>query len=103
MAQAFRPSHADFTYFKKYDGFNDYRGGGRSSARETAVRVAAGAVAKMILQQHGIRITAYTQQVFDIKLTDNDTELAFENIEKILELEQKYFPAFVEEVLKSKI
>jgi chorismate synthase len=82
LAQAFRPSHADFTYFKKYDGFNDYRGGGRSSARETAVRVAAGAVAKMILAQHNIRITAYTRQVFDIKLSQKYTELAFENIEK---------------------
>ena len=46
----FRPSHADYTYFKKY-GIRDYRGGGRSSARETAVRVAAGAIAKKVLEK----------------------------------------------------
>ena len=46
----FRPGHADFTYFKKY-GIRDYRGGGRSSARETAARVAAGAIAKVVLQK----------------------------------------------------
>ena len=45
----FRPGHADYTYFKKY-GIRDYRGGGRSSARETAARVAAGAIAKKVLQ-----------------------------------------------------
>ena len=47
----FRPGHADFTYFKKY-GIRDYRGGGRSSARETASRVAAGAIAKLVLQKN---------------------------------------------------
>jgi chorismate synthase len=82
LAQAFRPSHADFTYFKKYEGFNDYRGGGRSSARETAARVAAGAVAKLILQQYNIRITAYVRQVFDIKLEGRYRDFDFENIEK---------------------
>ena len=46
----FRPGHADFTYFKKY-GIRDYRGGGRSSARETAARVAAGAIAKKVLEK----------------------------------------------------
>jgi len=51
----FRPGHADFTYFNKY-GIRDYRGGGRSSARETAARVAAGAVAKLLLQEIGIEI-----------------------------------------------
>ena len=48
----FRPGHADFTYFRKY-GIRDYRGGGRSSARETAARVAAGAIAKVVLQKLG--------------------------------------------------
>lgn len=51
----FRPGHADFTYFNKY-GIRDYRGGGRSSARETAARVAAGAVAKLLLQEMGIKV-----------------------------------------------
>ncbi|WP_027001006.1 chorismate synthase [Eisenibacter elegans] len=67
IAQQYRPSHADYTYQVKY-GLRDYRGGGRSSARETLARVAAGAVAKMLLQPLGIRIQAYVSQVGDIKL-----------------------------------
>jgi chorismate synthase len=63
----FRPAHADFTYQKKY-GFRDYRGGGRSSARETAMRVAAGAIAKKYLQQvAGIEIRGYLSQLGPIK------------------------------------
>ena len=62
IADQFRPSHADYTYFAKY-GLRDYRGGGRSSARETVARVAAGALAKMVLTQLGIKITAYVSQV----------------------------------------
>lgn len=58
----YRPGHADFTFDAKY-GFRDYRGGGRSSARETVGRVAAGAVAKKILSQEGIRVLAYVRQV----------------------------------------
>ncbi|WED42322.1 chorismate synthase [Legionella cardiaca] len=59
----FRPGHADFTYHHKY-GFRDYRGGGRSSARETAARVAAGAIARLYLQRHlGIKIRGYLQQM----------------------------------------
>lgn len=58
----YRPGHADFTFDAKY-GFRDYRGGGRSSARETVARVAAGAVAKKILALHGIRVIGYTKQV----------------------------------------
>ncbi len=62
----FRPSHADFTYTAKY-GIRDYRGGGRSSARETAARVAAGAIAKMLCRHHGIEVFAYVSQVGSIK------------------------------------
>ncbi len=58
----YRPGHADFTYQMKY-GFRDYRGGGRSSARETAGRVAAGAIAKKLLAKHKIRIVAYSKQI----------------------------------------
>jgi len=58
----FRPGHADFTYFKKY-GRRDYRGGGRSSARETAVRVAAGAVGKQILAHSGIQVLGWVDQI----------------------------------------
>ena len=67
IADQFRPSHADYTYFAKY-GLRDYRGGGRSSARETVARVAAGALAKMVLTQLGIKITAYVSQVGHMKL-----------------------------------
>lgn len=63
----FRPGHADFTYFKKY-GVRDYRGGGRSSARETAMRVAAGAIAKKLLQQVGIEIYGYCSQIGSLKI-----------------------------------
>ncbi len=66
IAKSFRPSHADYTYEAKY-GVRDYRGGGRSSARETAARVAAGAVAKLLLKKKGIDIQAYVSQVGDIK------------------------------------
>jgi len=66
LKDTFRPSHADFTYEKKY-GHRDYRGGGRSSARETAARVAAGAVAKLLLAQSGIEIRAYVSRVGDIE------------------------------------
>lgn len=66
IAETFRPSHADYTYEAKY-GIRDYRGGGRSSARETAARVAAGAVAKLLLQRLDITIQAYVSQVGEIK------------------------------------
>jgi len=62
----FRPGHADFTYFEKY-GLRDYRGGGRSSARETAVRVAAGAVAKKLLAESGISLLGWVDQIGPVK------------------------------------
>ena len=67
IGEVFRPSHADYTYQKKY-GIRDVRGGGRSSARETACRVVAGAIAKQILSQAGIKVQSYVSQVGDIKL-----------------------------------
>lgn len=70
----FRPSHADYTYDQKY-GIRDYRGGGRSSARETAVRVVAGAIAKQILFQKGITIQAYVSQVGEIAVTKSYQDL----------------------------
>jgi chorismate synthase len=65
IADTFRPSHADYTYEAKY-GNRDYRGGGRSSARETAARVAAGAIAKLLLAKFQININAFVSQVGDI-------------------------------------
>ncbi len=76
IADKFRPSHADFTYQAKY-GRRDYRGGGRSSARETAARVAAGAVAKLLLREQGVRITGYVSQVGDIALEKAYAQLDF--------------------------
>ena len=72
IKNVYRPSHADFTYEKKY-GVRDYRGGGRSSARETASRVVAGAVAKQFLSE--IKINAYTSAVGNIKLEKSYDEL----------------------------
>lgn len=72
LRDAFRPSHADYVYDCKY-GVRDHRGGGRSSARETAVRVCAGALAKLALRQLGINITAYTSQVGGIALGEEYT------------------------------
>lgn len=66
IADKYRPSHADYTYDVKY-GIRDYRGGGRSSARETAARVAAGAIAKTLLSTIGVKVSAYVSQVGDIK------------------------------------
>lgn len=68
LAAAFRPGHADFSFFQKY-GLRDYRGGGRSSGRETAARVAAGAIAVQILEALGdIKITAYTERAAGISI-----------------------------------
>ena len=80
IADKYRPSHADYTYTAKY-GNRDYRGGGRSSARETVARVAAGAIAKMLLSQHGITINAFVNQVGDIKLRVADQDLDFSKTE----------------------
>lgn len=74
LKDTFRPSHADFTYAEKY-GNRDYRGGGRSSARETAARVAAGAVAKKLLLHYGISVHGYVSSVYNIAVTKNYTEL----------------------------
>lgn len=74
IAEKFRPGHADFTYWKKY-GFRDYRGGGRSSARETTLRVAAGAIArKYLFEQFGIEIQGWLAQLGPIR-TDNVMEM----------------------------
>lgn len=79
IKERFRPGHADFTYQQKY-GLRDYRGGGRSSARETAMRVAAGAIAKKYLrEQFGIEVRGYLSQIGQIKINPK----AVENIAEI--------------------
>ncbi len=75
----FRPGHADYAYQQKY-GFRDYRGGGRSSGRETAARVAAGAVAKILLAKYNVKITAYVRRAAGIECRNID----FSEIEKNL-------------------
>jgi chorismate synthase len=89
----FRPGHADYTYYKKY-GFRDYRGGGRSSARETAMRVAAGAVAKKWLQErYGVTIRGYLSQLGPIVAEKLDWEEIANNpffcpdVSKVAEME----------------
>ncbi len=90
----FRPGHADYTYQQKY-GFRDYRGGGRSSARETVMRVAAGAIArKYLLQRYGVVIRGYLAQLGPIKLDAPNIDFAYDNPffcadpSRIAELEQ---------------
>src|SRR3569833_638044 len=75
----FRPGHADYTYQHKY-GFRDYRGGGRSSARETVMRVAAGAIARKYLRDRlGVRISGYLSQIGSLQLDPVDPAFAHQN------------------------
>ena len=80
LKNLYRPSHADFTYQMKY-GIRDHRGGGRSSARETIARVVGGAIAKTVLQELKIKITAFTSQVGNIRLEQPYTELDLSKID----------------------
>ncbi len=73
LKEVFRPGHADFTYHVKY-GFRDYRGGGRASGRETVARVAAGAVAKRVLEEYRIEVLAYTLALGPVKIKTMDFE-----------------------------
>ena len=81
LKEIYRPSHADFTYRQKY-GIRDHRGGGRSSARETAARMAAGAIAKLVLRKSGIEICAYTSQVGHIAMTQTRETVDFSQTEQ---------------------
>ncbi|MCR9016181.1 chorismate synthase [Aquiflexum gelatinilyticum] len=106
ISDKFRPSHADYTYFEKY-GIRDYRGGGRSSARETAARVAGGAIAKMLLKHYGVSIQAYVSQVGDMKLEKSYQELdlakAEENIVRCPDPEMaEKMIEFIDEVRKNR-
>lgn len=78
IASTFRPAHADYGYTQKY-GFRDYRGGGRSSARETAMRVAAGSIAKKVLAAKGIQIRGYLSQLGPIKIEQFDWDQVHQN------------------------
>ena len=78
IEETFRPAHADYVYTHKY-GFRDYRGGGRSSARETAMRVAAGAVAKKFLAAKGVEVRGYLSQLGPIKIDGFDWDQVEQN------------------------
>ncbi len=80
LKDAYRPSHADFTYDQKY-GFRDHRGGGRSSARETAARVVGGSIAKLILQQAGIQITGFVSQIGNVIVDFDNKYINLKDIE----------------------
>ncbi len=97
----FRPGHADFTYFMKY-GLRDWRGGGRSSGRETAARVAAGAIAKKILAERKIKIVAYTFSVGDISAKKIDLSAIESNPVRCPDVEQaKRMEEKIQEVRKN--
>lgn len=102
IAKVFRPGHADYSYWRKY-GIRDYRGGGRSSARETTMRVAAGALAKKWLRlHHNIEVRAWLSQLGEISLPKGDVERRDDNpfftgaMDKVAELE-----LYMKEVRKS--
>jgi chorismate synthase len=95
----FRPSHADFTYFKKY-GVRDYRGGGRSSARETAARVAAGAIAKKLLEKFNIKIKSGIFAIGCIEAKNLDFEYA--KTSEIFALDKLQETAQKEAILRAK-
>lgn len=86
IAQLFRPGHATYTYMQKY-GMFDFRGGGRASGRETACRVAAGAIAKLFLKERGVEIIAYTTQVGDIVAETTDYTVIEQNIVRCADLQ----------------
>ncbi len=95
----FRPGHADFTYWNKY-GIRDYRGGGRSSARETAARVAAGAVAKLMLRELGVEVRAGILEVDGIESKELDFDFAKTN--DVKSLDKEAYEAQKDAILKAK-
>lgn len=86
IAEIYRPGHADYTFHKKF-GIRDYRGGGRSSGRETLSRVAAGAVAKKVLSEIGISVKAYTYSIAGIQIDYNNFD---ENESNFLNMPDRY-------------
>jgi len=104
IKDVYRPSHADFTYDKKY-GIRDYTGGGRSSARETISRVVAGSIAKQVLAQIGVKITAYVSAVGFIEIENKysiDSNLIEQTIVRCPNLEKaNEMIAFIDSIRKS--
>jgi chorismate synthase len=101
IKNVFRPGHADFSYIAKY-GIRDYRGGGRSSGRETAARVAAGAVAKQILAKHNVQVIVYTAAVGDIYAKNIDYSVIEQNMVRTADAQAaEVMTAKIEEVRKN--
>lgn len=104
IKDTYRPSHADYTYDKKY-GLRDHRGGGRSSARETACRVAAGAIAKQFLKQYSIEIYSFVRKIYDVEMQERSVgKVAYGNIEnnKVRCPEAKTAALMEERILEAK-
>ncbi|NPA39341.1 MAG: chorismate synthase [Thermodesulfobacteria bacterium] len=100
LKDLFRPGHGDFTYFMKYGGFRDYRGGGRSSGRETVGRVAAGAIAKRILEEYSIEVTAYTIALGGIEAKKKDLSKVYQN--KLYCPDEEAYELMIKEIEKAK-
>jgi chorismate synthase len=81
LKTVFRPGHADYTYWAKF-GVRDWRGGGRASARETAARVAAGAMAKLLLRRYDVKVMGYAKEIAGVSCEVDDAEKAFERAER---------------------
>jgi chorismate synthase len=97
----FRPGHADFTYFHKY-GIRDYRGGGRSSARETSARVAAGAIAKLMLDELNIKVESGLLEIGGIKSETIDFEYAKEKDNILFTLDKNQYAKQLEAIREAK-
>jgi len=97
----FRPGHADFTYFHKY-GIRDYRGGGRSSARETSARVAAGAIAKLMLNDLNIKVESGLAEIGGIKSETQDFEYAKDDDNILFTLDKEKFEEQLDAVMNAK-
>ena len=100
LKDLFRPGHGDFTYFMKYGGFRDYRGGGRSSGRETVGRVAAGAIAKRILEEYSIEVIAYTIALGGVEAKKRDLSQVYQN--KLYCPDEEAYELMIKEIEKAK-
>lgn len=104
IKDCYRPGHADFTFDAKY-GFRDYRGGGRSSGRETIGRVAAGAIAVKILEQLGVTVTAYTKAIGNISVPDSEYDYSVINENRLYMPNNEYADkaaSYLEDCMKNK-
>ncbi len=102
IASYYRPGHADFTFDEKF-GFRDYRGGGRSSGRETAARVAAGAVAAKVLKELGVEVAAYTSSIGNICIDENKIDMSVRDTNALYMPDNEAFKkaeAYLDELMK---